>query len=104
MIAWLSSFSSLGGDFGKIGFSILPKYCLTATALGLYHSSSNPLSLPADAGEMLCGAAPGAYLPVAADAAAIHCTTKHSSWCRDIYPRPARAFPLFPNSKKSLTL
>ncbi|EPU5291217.1 hypothetical protein ACVXRV_003484 [Enterobacter roggenkampii] len=48
LIAWLSSFSSLGGDFGKIGFSILPKYCLTATALGLYHSSSYPLSLPAD--------------------------------------------------------
>ncbi|WP_236651768.1 hypothetical protein, partial [Enterobacter hormaechei] len=62
------------------------------------------LSLPADAGEMLCGAAPGAYLPVAVDAAAIHCTTKHSSYCRGIYPRPARAFPLFPNSKKSLTL
>ncbi|MGM8321311.1 hypothetical protein, partial [Escherichia coli] len=67
-------------------------------------SSPYPLSLPADAGEMLCGAAPGAYLPVAVDAAAIHCTTKHSSYCRGIYPRPARAFPLFPNSKKSLTL
>ncbi|MCG9452886.1 hypothetical protein LCU29_00900 [Escherichia coli] len=46
----------------------------------LCFSSPYPLSLPADAGEMLCGAAPGAYLPVAVDAAAIHCTTKHSSY------------------------
>ncbi|EOE7046509.1 TPA: hypothetical protein ACHFYQ_002574 [Citrobacter freundii] len=34
----------------------------------------------------------------------IHPIPKHSSYCRGIYPRPARAFPLFPNSKKSLTL
>lgn len=31
-------------------------------------------------------------------------TPKHSRYCRGIYPRPARAFSLFPNSKKSLTL
>lgn len=39
--------------------------------------------------EMLCGAAPDAYLPVAVVAAAIHCTTKHSVTPIAVLPEPA---------------